>query len=126
MTYLNDKDWMLRLAFFDGIVGVGAFIGLRAVEEYVLPLMFQALAGEHPFRQPAFGLLISCGQDPEEAIIARVVGSLTSLASLGLLARMRLWDAFFAVKGFMFHPNVWIRQGLLKKFPPVILYSYWR
>lgn len=48
MTYLNDKDWMLRLAFFDGIVGVGAFIGLRAVEEYVLPLMFQALAGGYP------------------------------------------------------------------------------
>lgn len=45
MTYLNDRDWMLRLAFFDGIVGVGAFIGVRAIEEYVLPLMLQALAG---------------------------------------------------------------------------------
>ena len=45
MTYLNDRDWLLRLAFFDGIVGVGAFIGIRAVEEYVLPLMLQALAG---------------------------------------------------------------------------------
>ncbi|ODO02045.1 VPS15 protein kinase [Cryptococcus wingfieldii CBS 7118] len=93
MTYLNDKDWMLRLAFFDGIVGVGAFIGLRAVEEYVLPLMFQALA------------------DPEEAVVARVLYSMASLASLGLLARMRLWDVFFAVKGFLFHPNTWIRQG---------------
>lgn len=46
MTYLNDRDWMLRLAFFDGIVGVGAFIGIRAIEEYVLPLMLQALAGQ--------------------------------------------------------------------------------
>jgi phosphoinositide-3-kinase regulatory subunit 4 len=46
MTYLNDRDWMLRLAFFDGIVGVGAFIGIKAIEEYVLPLMLQALAGE--------------------------------------------------------------------------------
>lgn len=46
MTYLNDRDWHLRLAFFDGIVGVGAFIGLKAVEEYVLPLMLQALAGK--------------------------------------------------------------------------------
>lgn len=46
MTYLNDRDWLLRLAFFDGIVDVGAFIGIRAVEEYVLPLMLQALAGE--------------------------------------------------------------------------------
>ena len=45
MTYLNDRDWLLRLAFFDGIVGVGAFIGIKAIEEYVLPLMLQALAG---------------------------------------------------------------------------------
>lgn len=46
MTYLNDRDPLLRLAFFDGIVGVGAFIGIRAIEEYVLPLMLQALGGE--------------------------------------------------------------------------------
>ncbi|WVW81748.1 hypothetical protein I302_103744 [Kwoniella bestiolae CBS 10118] len=93
MTYLNDRDWQLRLAFFDGIVGVGAFIGVRAIEEYVLPLMLQALA------------------DPEEAVVARVIGSLTSLTSLGLLARMKLWDVFAAVRGFLCHPNIWIRQG---------------
>lgn len=55
MTYLNDRDWLLRLAFFDGIVDVGAFIGIRAVEEYVLPLMLQALAGES-FLTPAGGI----------------------------------------------------------------------
>jgi phosphoinositide-3-kinase regulatory subunit 4 len=49
--------------------------------------------------------------DPEEAVIAKVIGSLTSLASLGLLPRMRLWDVFFAVRGFLCHPNSWIRQG---------------
>ncbi|WVQ80358.1 hypothetical protein IAT38_002463 [Cryptococcus sp. DSM 104549] len=95
MTYLNDRDWMLRLAFFDGIVGVGAFIGVRAIEEYVLPLMMQALA------------------DPEEAVVARVIASMTSLTSLGLLARMRLWDVFWAVRGFLCHPNLWIRQGAI-------------
>jgi phosphoinositide-3-kinase regulatory subunit 4 len=52
MTYLNDKDALLRLAFFDGIVDVGAFIGIRAVEEYVLPLMLQALAGESAIVHP--------------------------------------------------------------------------
>lgn len=56
MTYLNDRDWLLRLAFFNGIVDVGAFIGIRAVEEYVLPLMLQALAGE-PFSPLPFALL---------------------------------------------------------------------
>lgn len=49
MTYLNDRDWLLRLAFFDGIVGVGAFIGIKAIEEYVLPLMLQALAGRSDY-----------------------------------------------------------------------------
>ncbi|KAK8845442.1 hypothetical protein IAR55_006155 [Kwoniella newhampshirensis] len=93
MTYLNDRDWMLRLAFFDGIVGVGAFIGVRAIEEYVLPLMLQALA------------------DPEEAVVARVIGSMTSLTALALLSQPKLWDVFSAVRGFLCHPNNWVRQG---------------
>ncbi|TXT04392.1 hypothetical protein VHUM_04159 [Vanrija humicola] len=93
MTYLNDRDWQLRLAFFDGIVAVGAFIGIKAIDEYVLPLMMQALA------------------DPEEAVVARVIGSLSSLTSLGLLPRLRLWDVFSVVQGFLYHPNTWIRQG---------------
>ncbi|CAK9779867.1 ARM repeat-containing protein [Cutaneotrichosporon oleaginosum] len=93
MTYLNDRDWQLRLAFFDGIVSVGAFIGIRAIDEYVLPLMLQALA------------------DPEDAVVARVIHSLTLLTSLGLLQRMRLWDVFSAVHGFLYHPNIWTRQG---------------
>lgn len=95
VTYLNDRDWTLRLAFFDGIVGVGAFIGLRAVEEYVLPLMLQALA------------------DTEEAVVAKVITSFTSLANLGLLSRMKLWDVFASVRGFVCHPDSWIRQGEL-------------
>lgn len=41
-----------------------------------------------------------------------MISSMTSLASLGLLPRMRLWDVFFAVRGFLCHPNVWIRQGM--------------
>lgn len=93
VTYLNDRDWTLRLAFFEGIVGVGAFIGLKAVEEYILPLMQQALS------------------DPEEAVVAKVLQSLTSLTSLGLLARMRIWDVFQAVRGLLCHPDTWIRQG---------------
>lgn len=49
--------------------------------------------------------------DSEESVVARVVSSLTSLASLGLLPRLRLWDVFSAVRGFLCHPNDWIRQG---------------
>lgn len=43
--------------------------------------------------------------------MARVIASLTTLAALGSLPRMRLWDVFFALRGLTLHPNSWIRQG---------------
>ena len=45
ITYLNDKDWQLRYAFLENIVSVAAFVGSVSLEEFVLPLMEQALAG---------------------------------------------------------------------------------
>lgn len=46
ITYLNDKDWRLRSAFLENIVSVAAFVGTNSLEEFVLPLMEQALAGK--------------------------------------------------------------------------------
>jgi hypothetical protein len=53
ITYLNDRDWLLRHAFFESIVDVAACAGGRSLEEYILPLMIQALSGEsaHPYHQ---------------------------------------------------------------------------
>ena len=45
ITYLNDRDWLLRYAFFESIVDVAACAGGRSLEEYILPLMIQALSG---------------------------------------------------------------------------------
>jgi phosphoinositide-3-kinase regulatory subunit 4 len=45
ITYLNDRDWLLRYAFFESIVDVAACAGGRSLEEYILPLMVQALSG---------------------------------------------------------------------------------
>lgn len=47
ITYLNDRDWLLRYAFFDSIVDVAACAGGRSLEEYILPLMIQALSGTY-------------------------------------------------------------------------------
>lgn len=47
ITYLNDRDWLLRQAFFESIVDVAACAGGRSLEEYILPLMVQALSGEY-------------------------------------------------------------------------------
>jgi phosphoinositide-3-kinase regulatory subunit 4 len=45
ITYLNDRDWHLRDAFFTSIVNVAAHVGPRSLEEYILPLMIQSLSG---------------------------------------------------------------------------------
>lgn len=93
ITYLNDRDWLIRYAFFDAIVDVAAYTGGRSLEEYILPLMIQALS------------------DVEESVVARVLAALTSLCELGLFQKMRIWELMSANLGFLYHPNVWIRQG---------------
>lgn len=45
ITYLNDRDWLLRFAFYESIVDVAACAGGRSLEEYILPLMIQGLSG---------------------------------------------------------------------------------
>ncbi|KAJ7865275.1 hypothetical protein B0H13DRAFT_2067981, partial [Mycena leptocephala] len=93
ITYLNDRDWLLRHAFFESIVDVAACAGGRSLEEYILPLMIQALS------------------DVEETVVAKVLASLTSLCELGLFQKMRIWELMSATLGFLYHPNMWIRQG---------------
>ncbi|KAI0672432.1 hypothetical protein C8Q78DRAFT_971156 [Trametes maxima] len=93
ITYLNDRDWLLRYAFFDSIVDVAACAGGRSLEEYILPLMIQALS------------------DVEETVVAKVLSSLTNLCELGLFQKMRIWELMSATLGFLYHPNIWIRQG---------------
>ncbi|KAF4603205.1 Serine/threonine-protein kinase [Pleurotus pulmonarius] len=93
ITYLNGRDWLLRYAFFDSIVDVAACAGGRSLEEYILPLMIQALS------------------DVEESVVAKVLAALTSLCELGLFQKMRIWELMSATLGFLYHPNIWIRQG---------------
>ncbi|KIM24835.1 hypothetical protein M408DRAFT_227086 [Serendipita vermifera MAFF 305830] len=93
LTYLNDRDWMLRYAFFQSIVDVAMCVGGRSLDEYILPLMIQALS------------------DTEETVVAKVLQALTELSELRLFQKMRIWELMSAVLGFLYHPNVWIRQA---------------
>lgn len=45
ITYLNDTSWILREKFFKAGVGVSTCIGSKSMEEFIFPLMIQALAG---------------------------------------------------------------------------------
>jgi hypothetical protein len=92
-------------------VDVAACVGGRSLEEYILPLMIQALSGKaklgHTLRLiPNLSLL-----DVEESAVAKVLSSLTSLCELGLFQKMRLWELMGATLGFLYHPNIWIRQS---------------
>jgi phosphoinositide-3-kinase, regulatory subunit 4 len=110
ITYLNDRDWLIRYAFFDAIVEVAAFVGGRSLEEYILPLMIQALSGWQCLFF-AFQSRLSLTSDVEESVVARVLAALTSLCELGLFQKMRVWELMSANLGFLYHPNAWIRQG---------------
>lgn len=44
-------------------------------------------------------------------MVARALQALTELSELGLFQKMRIWELMSAVLGFLYHPNVWIRQG---------------
>ncbi|KAG0348375.1 Serine/threonine-protein kinase [Podila humilis] len=90
ITYLNGRDWMLR-----SIVEVGTFVGGRSLEEYILPLMVQALT------------------DSEEFVVEKVLKSLASLCDLGLFQKMVIWDLVSVVAPLLCHPNLWIRYGAI-------------
>ncbi|ROT40626.1 phosphoinositide 3-kinase regulatory subunit 4 [Sodiomyces alkalinus F11] len=92
-TYLNDRDWTLKCAFFETIVGISVLIGSFSLEEFILPLMIQALA------------------DPEEFVVQAALHCLAQLASLGLLSRAKLWELIDIVGRFTMHPNLWIRDS---------------
>ena len=92
-TYLNDKDWILKCAFFQTIVGVATFVGGTSLEEFILPLMIQALT------------------DSEEFVVEKVLSSFASMAELGLFQRSRTWEMVDIVARFMVHPNIWIREA---------------
>lgn len=92
-TYLNDRDWMLKCAFFETIVGIAAFMGSVSLEEFILPLMIQALT------------------DTEEHVVQGALHSLAQLANLGLLSKPRLWELTDVIARFSMHPNIWIRES---------------
>ncbi|RDW69591.1 ARM repeat-containing protein [Coleophoma cylindrospora] len=92
-TYLNDRNWMLKCAFFETIVGVATFLGGTSLEEFMLPLMVQALT------------------DPEEFVVQRVLHSFASMAELGLFQRSKTWELVDVVGRFTMHPNIWIRES---------------
>lgn len=94
-TYLNDRDWILKCAFFEAVVGVAAYVGSTSLEQYILPLMIQSMT------------------EPEEFVVEKVIRSLAAMADLGLFQRSTMWDLLYITVGFLVHPNIWIREAVV-------------
>lgn len=92
-TYLNDRDWRLKCAFFDTIVGVATYVGGTNLEDFILPLMIPSLT------------------DPEEAVVERVLRSLSTMAQLGLFESAKLIELIELILRFTMHPNIWLREA---------------
>lgn len=95
-TYLNDRDWMLKCAFFDTIVGISAFLGSDSLEKFMLPLMVQAIT------------------DPEEHVVQEALHALAELANLGLLTKHTYLELVGIVGRFTMHPNIWVRESAVE------------
>lgn len=92
-TYLNSPDWLLKCAFFRTVVGVAVYVGGPSLEDFILPLMLQALT------------------DPHEFVVEQALRSLAGMAELGLLQRTTTWELIDTVGRFQLHPNMWIKEA---------------
>ncbi|KAH9453270.1 hypothetical protein Pst134EA_024154 [Puccinia striiformis f. sp. tritici] len=93
LTYLNENDYILRTSFFEHMADIYTEVGPVSVEEYLLPMMMQALA------------------DSEEFVSTRVITALTEVIKKKLLSEHKLWELIAAVIVLLSHPNSWIRRA---------------
>lgn len=96
ITVLNDRDWQLRSAFFEYIVGISVFVGKIAFNNFVLPCIEQSLT------------------DIEEFVTQRAVHALTALSTLGLFEKRTVVEIAHKVAPLLCHPSAWIRHETIK------------
>ena len=89
ITFLNDRDWQLRAAFFDEAADVGVAAGGPAVEQFLLPCVENTLC------------------DPEEAVAAAALRCLARMISgpAAPLRRRATLGAARRVAPLLAHPS---------------------
>jgi len=102
ITYLNDSNYQLRLAFLSSIIDIGYFIGALAFEQYLLPLLFQTL-GDH-----------------EQFVVLKVLEIFHFFVKERLINPAQEFNVLSVYKELLansitllLQPNEWIRQSVL-------------
>lgn len=91
ITFLNDKDWRLREAFFHAIVPVARAVPALSLEETIVKVMVQALS------------------DEEEAVTLSALQAFEQILDARTLCTARVYNVTEAVIPFVVHPDIWLR-----------------
>ncbi|KAG2382637.1 hypothetical protein C9374_005217 [Naegleria lovaniensis] len=98
ITFLNSRQWRLRHAFFEQIVGISIFVGPTSLKEFILPCIMQAL------------------YDVQEFVIDQALNGLVALCELGMFEKSTIVDIAKKVSYLLYHPNTWIRYNAIAFF----------
>lgn len=115
ITFLNDRDWLLRCAFFHNIVGVSAFVGRSSLELFILPCITQALTGTC-YSSTILSSNLTTQTDEEEFVVEKSVSCLACLCELGLFRKHILLEIVHKTAPMLLHPNTWVRYGIIYCF----------
>ncbi|KAL4402270.1 Serine/threonine-protein kinase [Malassezia pachydermatis] len=91
LTYLNDPDAELRKAVFTAMVDLEPMISPHALEQYMHPVLVQAMG------------------DGDDLVVVAALRSLPCL--LRRLRRGTLWELLQYVASLLAYPNTWIREA---------------
>ncbi|SSD59796.1 related to Serine/threonine-protein kinase VPS15 [Saccharomycodes ludwigii] len=92
ITYLNDRSSSLRSKVIQVISAISVILGPVSFEQYVLPLLIQAIA------------------DPEELVVISSLKSLLDSINVGLVKKHYYYDLCAEVAPLILHPNEYMRQ----------------
>ncbi|KAL9641455.1 hypothetical protein ABK040_013380 [Willaertia magna] len=99
ITFLNSRQWRLRYAFYEQMVGISVFVGPTSLKEFILPCLMQAL------------------YDVQEFVIEQGLNGFISLCELGMFDKTTLVDEISRkVSLLLHHPNSWIRYNAIAFF----------
>lgn len=91
LTYLNDDDVGVRMAFFDAVVHIAHQLGGETVDTCIHPLVVQALG--------------------DECELVQVCALRAFCKLVPMLSGATLWELVQYVTSLLAHPNAWVREA---------------
>lgn len=92
-TFFNHKEWELRVAFLDIVVGISFYIGQEALHKVLLPCLEE------------------CLNDARPAVVERCLEAFTSLTELKIFDSELLLSRISRIAPLVCHYSAWVRNA---------------